>query len=517
MGKKRKIGKNIKNKWNQHQKSSKVRKSQVKSKIKNTQKPIKSRKDKNTEKNCSYAKPSMLLLRTVTFLLAFFAANCAIQNFEECGGIVDDCSDDTAWHNGRLLNKTLASLKPGDTLVIPEGKNFHLMGGVEVSDLSNVTISIDGKLTFTTAIKHWPVGKNKRVKECLKFIRPRNVKFTSSGQGELDGNGKKWWGTPGIGYLERGENRPRLFHVAFGENILVENLKFINSPYWTFWVHNVKGLETRNCHIDARRTDNDGHDTIDMTAFNTDGFDVTGRDVWIHDSTIWCQDDTIAVKDDSQNMLFERIEASGVGITIGSIGDSLVKNITFRDIHMHKPYKGIYTKFREDGGTIEDVLFENIYIDRPSQWPIWIGPAQQSDSSNLCASHPCSICWPDVPFAKCHAPLSKYRNMHLKNVTIVDPEKAPGVIIGHKNAKMENIVFEDVVVVRKNTKKKQYFKCEGVESGIATGKTHPVPPCFEDQTDDKDKHQHKKKKHHHKKHKHHHKKHKNLRVAVAEE
>ena len=79
-------------------------------------------------------------------------------------------------------------------------------------------------------------------------------------------------------------------------------------------------------------------------------------------------------------MLFERIEASGVGVTIGSIGGSTVKNITFRDINMHNSYKGIYMKFRAgEGGLIEDILYENMYIDTPSQWPIWIGPAQQSD------------------------------------------------------------------------------------------------------------------------------------------
>ena len=33
----------------------------------------------------------------------------------------------------------------------------------------------------------------------------------------------------------------------------------------------------------------DDHNIIDMTAFNTDGFDVSGRNVWIHDCTIWNQ------------------------------------------------------------------------------------------------------------------------------------------------------------------------------------------------------------------------------------
>ena len=46
----------------------------------------------------------------------------------------------------------------------------------------------------------------------------------------------------------------------------------------------------------ARRTNEDHHGIIDLTAFNTDGFDVSGRNVWIHDCVVWAQDDCIAVK-----------------------------------------------------------------------------------------------------------------------------------------------------------------------------------------------------------------------------
>ena len=174
-----------------------------------------------------------------------------------------------------------------------------------------------------------------------QFDNLTDVTFTSSGTGTLDGRGERWWGLPGIGYLVREEDRPRLFNVGGSRGILVERLRFINSPYWTFWVHGVDGLEVRWCEVSARRTQIDGHDPVDLTAFNTDGFDVSGRNVWIHDCSVWNQDDCIAVKDDAQDMLFERINASGVGLTIGSIGASTVRNITFRDCRMHKTLKGI--------------------------------------------------------------------------------------------------------------------------------------------------------------------------------
>jgi len=296
----------------------------------------------------------------------------------------------------------------------------------------------------------------------------------------LDGNGAVWWGFPGIGYLEIGENRPRMLNIGKSKDILVEYLYFLNSPYWTFWAHGIDGLEVRFSHISARRDNYNGHDILDLTAFNTDGFDVSGRNVWIHDCSVWNQDDCFCVKDDSENMLFERISASGLGLTIGSIGGSNVRNITFRDVYMPHTYKGIYVKFRQNGGNISDILFENILIEEPEQWGIWIGPAQQSDSDNLCAAHPCSICWPTVPFAQCNpATNGFFSDIILRNVTIDKPKGGVGVIYGSHQHPMENILFDGVVV--KNDKKASYYTCKGVSTGVATGGTFPVPSCFKSQ------------------------------------
>ena len=147
-------------------------------------------------------------------------------------------------------------------------------------------------------------------------------------------------------------------------------------------------------------------------------------------------------------------------------------------------------KFRDSspdaGGTISDVTFENIRIEEPSQWPIWIGPAQQSDSSRLCAAHPCSICWPELPEATCGTPGgSTYVNITLRNVTVVNPKLSPGVILANSSAPMVNVLFEDVVFENPpidGVWGTDYFKCENVLGGVATGKTWPVPPCFEDRT-----------------------------------
>lgn len=147
-------------------------------------------------------------------------------------------------------------------------------------------------------------------------------------------------------------------------------------------------MEIRELSIVNRRTLSNFHTLLDLSAFNTDGIDIDGHNVWIHDVDIWNQDDCIAVKDNddyfSSNMTFERIHASGLGLVIGSIGETTVRNITFRDSILYRTVKGIYMKFRVSegdpniGGVIEDILFENITIESPTQWPIWVGPAQQA-------------------------------------------------------------------------------------------------------------------------------------------
>jgi len=201
--------------------------------------------------------------------------------------------------------------------------------------------------------------------ESITFVNATNVTFTSSGMGTIEGNGAKWWGLPFIGYLERAENRPRLFLMHSPKDVLFENILLHNAPYHTWSAYDVEGLEIRNSHVDARRDDVDGHSLIDISAFNTDGFDVTGNNVWIHDCSVWNQDDTFDVKGGS-NMLIENVKASGFGLTIGSISSGVVvQNITFRNTTMHHTGKGVYMKFREDGGLIKDITYENIVMEAP--------------------------------------------------------------------------------------------------------------------------------------------------------
>lgn len=409
-----------------------------------------------------------------------------------------------AGENTKLLNIAFSELHPGDVLKIPN-ETFWVAGGINAVSLFNVTIQLDGTLKFLGR-KGWPTESCTKkqnplqpkkngtcVKEAIFFANCSRLRLTSSGAGTLDGSGGSWWGY--INYLLHGENRPRLFSILNATNIVVERWVFKNSAYWTFTAFDVLNLEIADCHISNRVNANDGHDITNLAALNTDGFDVAGKNIYIHDCTVWNQDDCFTIQpldknghnaQCTENVLVENVNASGLGLTIGAIHPSkahnCIRNVTFRNAYMHHTYKGIYIKSGNSydptaSGEITNILYEDIYMDEPEQVPVWIGPAQEADSKGAC-----SLLWPGLS-KNCPAPpiTITWTNITLRNVQIKNPKQSPGIIYGNSKNAMKEVTFDNVVVKPADPSKrpwgKEFYYCGGV-NGIAKNGTNPLPPCF---------------------------------------
>jgi len=111
-----------------------------------------------------------------------------------------------------------------------------------------------------------------------------------------------------------------------------------------------------------------------------------------------------------------------------------------------------------------------------------------SDSANLCAAHPCSICWPSTPLAQCNMPTGGiYNNLVLRNITINSPKLSAGVLMGSSEHPMQNVVFEDVKVNNPNEHGHwgPGYYVTGIDAStcVAKGTTSPVPKGFKDATD----------------------------------
>jgi polygalacturonase len=130
-------------------------------------------------------------------------------------------------------------------------------------------------------------------------------------------------------------------------------------------------------------------DPIPMFPFNTDGIDPSGGNMHIYNLTVQNFDDVVVPKpshddDCTRDMLVENVEVRlGVGMSIGSVpphvGGSCIRNITFRNVVMKRPFKGIYVKTNPGSngwGNISDIYYKNISMDRPIWWAIYLGPQQ---------------------------------------------------------------------------------------------------------------------------------------------
>ena len=368
-----------------------------------------------------------------------------------------------------------------------------MMGGVYASNLTDITLQIEGTLLWSDDCDHWPTLKKKMPVTALTIEHTTNLLITSNGTGTLNGNGAAWWGIPGVGYLKRGKNRPPMLAVRYARDFVLEHILFLQAPRFNFVSEALNNATIRYCEVSARRTTADSHGAIDLSAFNTDGFDVDGTNIHIHDSSVWNQDDTFCIKasTETSNVLVENVEASGVGLSIGSIGGNAnVRNVTFRNVKMHHTSKGVYIKFRASGGSsvIEDVTYENIYIDKPDSWPIWIGPQQAgikegNGTYNPCDGDPCSLCWPGTKGATCPPVNGTIRNLILRNITINKPKTSAGVINGDPSNPIA-VTFDGVRFIDppdNGAFGKGYFYVNGAD-GVATGDTWPLPPGFANRT-----------------------------------
>lgn len=150
-------------------------------------------------------------------------------------------------------------------------------------------------------------------------------------------------------------------------------------------------------------------------------------------------------------------------------------------MYIRKTTKGIYLKVFEGGGAIKNVTFENIVIDSPEQFAIWIGPAQDeggmvaveggdeggmvddpdgirnvddvtsplTPTYDVCQANPCSLCWPVKKFAECF-PIENgvFEDITLKNVVITNPpySSSLGVIMGSSASPITQLTFHNVTV-----------------------------------------------------------------------
>jgi polygalacturonase len=292
-----------------------------------------------------------------------------------------------------------------------------------------------------------------------------------SGEGTIDGEGGKIWKTfkakEGAG-KERsremnhnnvpvkdrkfGEGyflRPQMIQFLNCKNILVENIRIENSPFWCLHLLKSESITVRGVSYKSLNHNNDGIDPE------------YAKDVLIENVTFNNGDDNVAIKagrdhegranvaTPSENIIVRNCNFQGLhGVVIGSEMSAGVQNVFVENCKTIGYLKrGIYLKTNADrGGYIKNIFVNNIQLDEVEDC-IYItanyhgeGKGFQSDISNVHFSN-----------IKCNKasesgiviqgfPDRKIRGISFSNIEIKSAKNA----LSNENA--ENVLMTDVFI-----------------------------------------------------------------------
>ncbi len=240
---------------------------------------------------------------------------------------------------------------------------YYLKRGAYLLAKHQYDINSDAENTGNTApidtdiynAGHLPMGLTR----CpyLNFNCCSNVKLV--GNGVID-----------LSHLDRGERRGIVF--AYGSNIEVNGVKFVNSPEWTFIVYDCENVTIKNVDIFGYRQ-------------NSDAFAICNtRNATIDNSFCRSGDDLFDVKAAggrpeavSDNITFTNCTAwNGKARCFGICGEvnMPISNVTFKDSNVifhdatwdTNRIPALAIVVENSGGSISNVTFENINIHKAS-------------------------------------------------------------------------------------------------------------------------------------------------------
>ena len=200
--------------------------------------------------------------------------------------------------------------------------------------------------------------------------------ITIRGAGSVDGQGWRWLGPlPGQSYSFWKMCRPRMVDIRNTTSVVLANFSILNAPCYNINAHAVTDLEVAHLTIDSGCGYHYGPNT---SAPNTDGINIAGTRIHIHDCTVRNGDDCVPVNAPSRDVLVERLRCEcGNGLVPiiwegTSAGDPWdirthggnITNVTFRDTTLSRTKLGITIKsLPMMTGTVQGITFENIVVD----------------------------------------------------------------------------------------------------------------------------------------------------------
>lgn len=317
----------------------------------------------------------------------------------------------SAKKNQQAINAaiTKANKAGGGIVVVPAGK--YMTGPVTLKSNVNLRVEKDAELIFAFDRSLYPLVYTRwegldlwNYQPCVYAIDCKNIALT--GEGTINGNGSddgNWWYMKGIkahGYhdgvdewqgtakvgpraelIKMSDNnvpaaerkfgmgkglRPQLVNFVRCENVLIENVRLLNSPFWVIHPLFCKNLTVRGAYIYNEGPNGDGCDPESC------------EDVLIEGCTFHTGDDCIALKSGRngdglranipcKNVIVRKcvMEDGHGGVVIGSEISGGCDNIFAEDCKMDSPNLDRVLRIKTNtcrGGINQNIYMRNIEV-----------------------------------------------------------------------------------------------------------------------------------------------------------
>lgn len=267
-----------------------------------------------------------------------------------------------------------------------------------MTGLRDKHIDLKGALRFDPNIPYWSGnGFSFPFQTQITFWILGGKNIVLNGGGTIDGAGQAWYDAFAA---NASLLRPISLTLFQATNVLVSDIKMINSPEWFNFANEVVNATYENIHMNAVSTSAHGPS-------NTDGWDVYRSDqVVIKDCIINNGDDCVSFKPNSTNIVVSNLSCNGShGISVGSLGQfagmfDIVENVTATNVRMSNAQNGARIKAwagpNVGSGIVKNVTFD-MFIESNVDNPIVIDQCYMTNAT-ACAQFPSNTFIQDVWF-----------------------------------------------------------------------------------------------------------------------
>ena len=296
----------------------------------------------------------------------------------------------------------------GGLVVIPKG--IFYSGSLFFKPKTNLLIEEGGELKGSDRIRDFQIVKTRIEGQTIDYfaalVNANEVDgFTITGPGTINGNGQEYWEEF---WIRRKYNkdctnleamRPRNIYISNSKNVTIQDVKIINSPFWTTHIYKCENVRYLGCEIYAP-TENITKFFPEKGAPSSDAIDIDFcKNVLINGCYMNVNDDGVVLKGgkgtwadkDSNNgpcsnIIIENNNFGKVGglLTLGS--ESIYdKNVILRNNTVDGAICVIRLKFRPDTPQhFEYINVENITGNSDSflmirPWTQFFNPEERED------------------------------------------------------------------------------------------------------------------------------------------